>query len=484
MRGKGVGTTSLLYDFTAPCVTKMIDMEGKDIPFNYNEPVVSVSESQNLLLTIISGNNQQGETGEELPQPLTVRLSDGAGDPISGEAVVFAIDSIPVGAIGQALSNTSATTDSDGLASTYLTLGNKAGTYSVSATSQGLSAQFYEFAKESATSATFLRILPSAIETTLSSTFTLSLYIEDVKNFSVGELYLSFDPALLSVESITQGDFPAGGWMMKAIDNLAGKVDVGFGINPMLSPQEGSGTVAKLIFLAKSDGIIKLGFNQEEPRRTKILSPEEEIPYQDSGSTITIISTQTASTIVRINPEVTYAISTFTVALTINDVQDLMGASLKIGFDPNKLNACSVIEGDFLKQNAQTAFFTKIGSDYIQIDTVRLSGNPPGVTGTGTVATITFGLKTSDPSSTLTLTSILRDPANKDISHTDRGGLVKKGMLGDFDTDGDLDFEDLMLFSLAWNNNDLGGDIGPAEGTPPHLTSHPDGVDDFEDLMV
>lgn len=74
-------------------------------------------------------------------------------------------------------------------------------------------------------------------------------------------------------------------------------------------------------------------------------------------------------------------------------------------------------------------------------------------------------------------------------------------LVGDFDKDNDIDFEDLMTFALAWKHKSgdvgwdtaVGGasgspfnraDIGPASGTPPDLVSNPDGKVDFEDLMV
>jgi hypothetical protein len=59
------------------------------------------------------------------------------------------IAGIPGGAVGQSLSVTTIATNQNGQASTFLTLGNKAGTYSVTAAATGLSgasASFYETA--------------------------------------------------------------------------------------------------------------------------------------------------------------------------------------------------------------------------------------------------------------------------------------------------------------------------------------------------
>lgn len=99
--------------------------------------VTSGSVAQTLLLA--SGQSQSGVVRSILPQPLVVRTVDVNNNPVSGVSVQFAIDTIPVGASGQVLSQTSVTSDLLGNASTLLTFGDMAGTYTVRATSAGLS---------------------------------------------------------------------------------------------------------------------------------------------------------------------------------------------------------------------------------------------------------------------------------------------------------------------------------------------------------
>jgi hypothetical protein len=67
-------------------------------------------------------------------RPFVVTVTDQNNNPVEGETVVFVIDSLPNGATGQTLSAASAVTDIAGHASTVLTLGNRIGTYFVSAT--------------------------------------------------------------------------------------------------------------------------------------------------------------------------------------------------------------------------------------------------------------------------------------------------------------------------------------------------------------
>jgi hypothetical protein len=88
-------------------------------------------------LAVTSGNNQSAPATSTLT-PFTVTITDFFGNPISGISVTFNITTVPSGATGQSLSATVVTTDAAGQASTTLTLGDKPGTYVVSATSAGL----------------------------------------------------------------------------------------------------------------------------------------------------------------------------------------------------------------------------------------------------------------------------------------------------------------------------------------------------------
>jgi len=73
-------------------------------------------------LAVVTGNNQTGGAGQALPIPLTVRVNDRAGDPVSGVSVAFAIKSG-----GGNLQGTQVTTSSQGLATSVWTLGTVAG---------------------------------------------------------------------------------------------------------------------------------------------------------------------------------------------------------------------------------------------------------------------------------------------------------------------------------------------------------------------
>ena len=84
-------------------------------------------------LTKVCGEDQEGTAGEQLAAPLVVLVVDEDSAAMAGVAVTF---SVTTG--GGTLSDTTATTDANGRARTWLTLGSEVGTNTVAATVAGL----------------------------------------------------------------------------------------------------------------------------------------------------------------------------------------------------------------------------------------------------------------------------------------------------------------------------------------------------------
>ena len=84
-------------------------------------------------LTKVCGDDQEGTAGERLAQPLVVSVLDEDGAAMAGVDVSFTVT-----AGGGTLSAATATTNANGRARTYLTLGSELGTNTVSATVAGL----------------------------------------------------------------------------------------------------------------------------------------------------------------------------------------------------------------------------------------------------------------------------------------------------------------------------------------------------------
>jgi F0F1-type ATP synthase membrane subunit c/vacuolar-type H+-ATPase subunit K len=99
-----------------------------------SNPFIVEPDRRIKFLSIISGNNQTGIVGNQLPTALRMRVIDPYNNPISNIGVNFAITSVPPNSLSHSLSNTSSTSNVNGEAQTLLTLGRKSGTYIVSGT--------------------------------------------------------------------------------------------------------------------------------------------------------------------------------------------------------------------------------------------------------------------------------------------------------------------------------------------------------------
>ena len=91
-----------------------------------------------------------------------------------------------------------------------------------------------------------------------------------------------------------------------------------------------------------------------------------------------------------------YVGDTFTLDISARNVPDFAGWQFDIAFDPAVLEVIEVNEGDFLKKDAETTFFRKgkinnQSGTIIGLSSARLSGD--GVTGTGTLVSVTFKAK-------------------------------------------------------------------------------------------
>ena len=84
-------------------------------------------------LTKVRGENQEGAVGTQLAEPLVVLVADEDGAAIAGVVVSFAVT-----AGGGTLSSATATTNADGRARSWLTLGSELGTNTVEVSVEGL----------------------------------------------------------------------------------------------------------------------------------------------------------------------------------------------------------------------------------------------------------------------------------------------------------------------------------------------------------
>jgi hypothetical protein len=87
----------------------------------------------------LSGDNQSALIKSMLKDPFVTRVEDAYGNPISQVPMSFITSSKPAAAIGDSLFSSNLVTDDSGKASSKLKFGNRAGSYSVTASSSALS---------------------------------------------------------------------------------------------------------------------------------------------------------------------------------------------------------------------------------------------------------------------------------------------------------------------------------------------------------
>ncbi len=107
--------------------------------YNGTSASVAIGAGAAATISLTSGDSQSGTVGTALTSPFVVTVTDANGNPKSGTSVTFAVGTVPSGATGQSVSTTTTTTAGNAQASSTLTLGTKVGSYTVTATSAGLS---------------------------------------------------------------------------------------------------------------------------------------------------------------------------------------------------------------------------------------------------------------------------------------------------------------------------------------------------------
>ena len=179
-----------------------------------------------------------------------------------------------------------------------------------------------------------------------------------------------------------------------------------------------------------------------------VLSNEENhIPASSSTTVVSVSPTNTT-----VYGEIG---TTFTVNITVTNVNDLYVWQAGINFNATILEALSCEEGPFLKEKNATLWTPGTidnTTGIIHYHASALAGNISGVSGNGTLATITF--KTKDyGNTTLQLTDVILLNSNlTDLDKTLIHGTVKVKISGDVISDGKVNVYDLLDFGKAYGS--------------------------------
>jgi len=147
---------------------------------------------------------------------------------------------------------------------------------------------------------------------------------------------------------------------------------------------------------------------------------------------------------------------TFDVNITISNVVDLYSWQAGLVFNPNVLEALSFIEGPFLKQGSTTIFVDGTIDNMAGVITYyacSISGNVPGVTGNGTLGTITFKVKYYGNSTLRLADVILLDSTSIETPRSLVDGEVHLKIPGDVNDDGIVNTFDLWDLGKAYGSH-------------------------------
>jgi hypothetical protein len=148
----------------------------------------------------------------------------------------------------------------------------------------------------------------------------------------------------------------------------------------------------------------------------------------------------------------------FDVDINLLDTRFVYGWEIYLWWNPAILDATNVVEGNFLKgpfanRTTELSFETYLNEGVIHAkgwSTLTMSDN--GVDGSGTLATITFQIKTRGSCNINVTSAMLFDPNGFPMFLSPKGGAVFRTLQGDVDGDGDVDRYDFGIFAGAYGN--------------------------------
>jgi len=192
---------------------------------------------------------------------------------------------------------------------------------------------------------------------------------------------------------------------------------------------------------------------------------------------------QASGTALYVHPVVTTAnpSESFTVNVNVQDVENLYSYETKIGFDSVVLEAVTVEEGAFIRDQTTspmgTFFLIIIEADYVHVACLT-QGNYPGVSGSGTLFTVNFNVVEAGTSDLHVYDSIFLDCNVVHIPHDTADGLVRATIPGDVNGDCTVNVLDLTIVALSY------GCFAWEPGYNLEADLNNDGIVDMRDITI
>ncbi len=344
---------------------------------------------------------------------------------------------------------------------------------------------------------------PATVNAGVGDEFTIGVKIN---NLTSGQEIMgfrhvfNFNPDLLEVVKV---EVPANSFLNPVLtapvthNNTTGKVELNLARSNYVWPGS-SGVVYNIKMKVKAKGIATLTHEVVDLRNAQ----NQPLAVNSINGTVNVSSANIS--FVPSAANVTKG-GSFTLGVEISNLtagQTILGFHHVFDFNPNLLEVVEVVIPD-------NSFFSPVLTSFpeynnttgkVELNLARSNSAYPG--GSGVVYNIKMKAKAKGTATLNHTVADLRDGGNNPLGVTKTNGSVEINEFpGDFNGNASIEFEDLMIFALAWNHKagdpgwsqaeqNIPGspfskcDLAPSSGTYPNLNITPDGKVDFEDLMV
>ena len=313
-----------------------------------------------------------------------------------------------------------------------------------------------------------IELMPELQGVDQGSQATVSVEVEDVTDLRGASITLNFDASKLQYASSADGGFIPGAFLpAPTVDNINGSVTID--LASLSSYASGTGTIMTVTFDTIEAGTSIVTFGTTTLRDK---DNNEIVHTSGNGSIITIdppsLNFSPASQSVFQGDQAT-------IYVEVEDATDLKGANITLNFDPVQLQYVSSADGGFLPGATLMPPAVDNTGGSVILDIVSLTSH---ASGNGTLFSVVFSRSDTAATNICFGTTNLRDKNNIIIYHYTGGCCTITSLPGDFNGDCAVDFEDLMIFAMAYGSSE--GEVN----WNPVCDIAPDGVIDFEDLMV
>ena len=327
----------------------------------------------------------------------------------------------------------------------------------------------------------------AATQVKVDDRFTVQLKAENTPDLAGWQGDMVFDPAVLKVNSVSEGSFlkQGGGrthFLKGTIDNTKGRIDGIGSARISEGAASGEGTLLSVTFTAIANGESQLALRKFQAGS----SLGETISSRPPDTIITVRDpavSDVSDDIFSLSTDVTPVRSgdTFTLRLSANDVTDLAGWQTDIAFDSDVLEVVEVSEGDLLKAEGGNTFFLKGTIDNAVGEITKLSSARlgSGVSGTGTLLLVTFTAKATGETR-VTFRNFFAGSSSREEIPSDIPEIVitveaRAFLASDVNRDGLVNILDITLVSQY---------IGEDASANPQFDVNADGIINILDLIV